>query len=103
MYIVSATIRIVLSLDPPIQFGSITRTNKHFANRDITRFSTAFGQKSFHYKGTTWWNALPSDFYQIPAHSYYICARFPGLFVIDLSSVIYCMYIAIICMFVVVS
>ena len=36
-----------LKLDPPIQFGSrhyyFTRTNKHFAN--ITRFSTAFGQK----------------------------------------------------------
>ena len=63
-----------LELDPPIQFGSrhsyFTRTNKHFAN--ITRFSTAFGQKGFRYKGTTWWNALPSDFYQIPAHTTFV-------------------------------
>ena len=66
--------RTCLKLDPPIQFGSrhsyFTRTNKHFAN--ITRFSTAFGQKGFRYKGTTWWNALPSDFYQIPAHTTFV-------------------------------
>jgi len=38
-----------LKLNPPIQFGCrhfyFTRTNRHFAN--ITRFSTAFGQKKF--------------------------------------------------------
>ena len=38
-----------LKLNPPIQFGSkhsySTRTNRHYAN--ITRFSTAFGQKRF--------------------------------------------------------
>ena len=60
-----------LKLNPPIQFGTkhsySTRTNRHFAN--ITRFSTAFGQKSFHYKGSTWWNALPPDFYQISGYT----------------------------------
>jgi len=63
-----------LKLNPPIQFGGrhsySTRTNRHFAN--IARFSTAFGQKSFCYKGMTWWNALPSDF--IIFLTYCICA-----------------------------
>ena len=45
-----------LKLNLPIQFGTThshsTRTNRQFAN--IMRFSTAFGQKSFRCKGTTW-------------------------------------------------
>ena len=43
-----------LMLHPPIQFGTthsyFTRSNRQFAN---IIFSTVFGQRSFHYKGTT--------------------------------------------------
>jgi len=96
-----------LKLNPPIQFGGghsySTRTNRHFAN--IARSSTAFRQKSFCYKGMTWWNALPSDFYQISGHTALFCAGSPGLFVVAGLELCYLfiVYIVIICMSIVVS
>ena len=79
-----------LKLNPPIQFGTThshsTRTNRQFAN--IMRFSTAFGQKSFHCKGTTWGNTLPPDFYQMSGYSYHICAESPGLLLVIISFII---------------
>ena len=63
-----------LKLHPPIQFGTthshFTRTNRQFAN--IMRFSTALGQRSFCYKGTTWWNTLPPDFYQVSGYATFV-------------------------------
>ena len=63
-----------LKLHPPIQFGTthshFTRTNRQFAN--VMRFFTAFGQRSFCYKGTTWWNALPPDFYQVSGYATFV-------------------------------
>ena len=63
-----------LKLHPPIQFGTthshFTGTNRQFAN--VMRFFTAFGQRSFRYKGTTWWNALPPDFYQVSGYATFV-------------------------------
>ena len=79
-----------LKLNPPIYFGSkhsySTRTNRHFAN--ITRFSTAFGQKVSIIRvppGGMLYHMIFIKFLDI----LYICAGSPGLlFVVDLNSVI---------------
>ena len=54
-----------VQLDPPLQFGSNhaygIRQSSHFCN--IFRYSTAFGQKFFRSKATTWWNSLPCSLF----------------------------------------